>query len=334
MTNISIISACNNNCDFCFQKNSYHAQPDMLEFDEILKILEWARGSSRIGLLGGEATLHPECLRICRATSLRYPTVFFSNLLCKTELLEELIKLRMNWLVNTNARKELFDLFEENMHLLNNQTDNLNFTFGITLVGNLNIDIKYIENLVRLGKKYSNIVKSYRIALATPCHDKVYKLINFDKSLKELYSILNKENSNNRISYDCCVNYCQISPTLMAKIKNDTRTLGIMHTCSESRIDIMADKSVNFCGSTPSDLFSELKDYRMFDNRQQCYEYIKAFVANYMNKNKYICKSIRKCQNSECSGPCFALTANLVKEEQKKPKIIKIIDEFKRNFSN
>ena len=116
MTNISIISACNNNCHYCFQRDNYHKQNLMLDYAEVLKILEWSRGINRIGILGGEATLHPQCYEICKAAREGFATILFSNLLCDQELLSKLIKLDLKWLVNANARKELVDLFEDNLN--------------------------------------------------------------------------------------------------------------------------------------------------------------------------------------------------------------------------
>lgn len=334
MTNISIISACNNNCSYCFQKDSYHKQPDMLEFDEILKIFEWSKGSQRMGILGGEATLHPECLRICRASVSRFNTIFFTNLLCDSQLLVDLLKLDMVWLINTNSRPELLNLFDDNMSLLEQSRNLHKFTFGITLVGNPNEDIKYIKNLFRLSKKYPDLVQCYRIALATPTCDRKYKLINFDESLKLFYDVLNKENDKRTVAYDCSVNYCQISPKLMQYIINDSRTAGLKSKCGDVRIDIMADRSINFCGSTPSEIFSELKDYRMFGNWVECANYIQNFVVNYMKRHAFSCKYTHICNNKDCHGPCFALTASLVKEERNKPLYIQKFNSFRKNFLN
>ena len=62
--NISIISACNNNCDYCFQRNSYHNSGDMLSYEEIENILKWSKGAPIVRVLGGEATLHPDIIKI------------------------------------------------------------------------------------------------------------------------------------------------------------------------------------------------------------------------------------------------------------------------------
>ena len=63
--NISIISACNNNCEYCFQKD-YHTQGKMLTFEELEEIFQWGITEDRIGLLGGEPTLHPDIVKIVK----------------------------------------------------------------------------------------------------------------------------------------------------------------------------------------------------------------------------------------------------------------------------
>ena len=119
MVNISIISKCNNNCKYCFQQDSYHDLNMMLSYDDIDDILKWSKGTSRIALLGGEPTLHPDIVRIVQRCVSEFPVVIFSNLLCKTEILEKILSIGPNigWLVNTTTRDELKDLFEKNMKL-------------------------------------------------------------------------------------------------------------------------------------------------------------------------------------------------------------------------
>ena len=59
MANISIISACNNNCSYCFQKG-YHEQNKIMPLDEIKRIIDWFHPSNRVGFLGGEPTLQKD----------------------------------------------------------------------------------------------------------------------------------------------------------------------------------------------------------------------------------------------------------------------------------
>ena len=320
---ISIISSCNNNCSYCFRESEYEKEGSILEFDEVMKIFNWSMGSPRMGISGGEPTLHPDVYRICEESTKRFNTIFYSNLTCKTSLLSQLKSLNMAWLVNANVRDELFDNFESNMHYLNKMQNPQGTAFGITLTSNLEEDIGYIKKLIRLGKTYPRAVNYYRIALATPCHDKEFKLKNFDKSILEFYKMLDAENQYNiPVVYDCCINSCQLSNKVMLKILQDRRTDAFKHRCSMSRVDILSDRRLAFCASQPYEIFEDLKDYRMFADWFEAYNAIGQIVGNYMTKYQYFCKQVKNCTNKNCPGACFALTANLVKEEQKKPQVV------------
>ena len=57
MTNISIISACNNNCKYCFQQETYHKANLMLTYDEILDIFDWVADRDKMGILDNHGIL-------------------------------------------------------------------------------------------------------------------------------------------------------------------------------------------------------------------------------------------------------------------------------------
>ena len=189
--NISVIAACNNNCDYCFQRNSYHDSGNILSYEDIEDILKWSKGAPMIRILGGEATLHPDIIKINKRITEEFELGFFTNLLCDTKKLEELIEINYAfWLVNTTTRDELVDLFDENIKLLNKKS-NLPVSLGATLTSDLEQDEKYIRRLCKIAKENQRITKSLRIALATPCHDQVFRLVNFDKSIE--YNLLSSE---------------------------------------------------------------------------------------------------------------------------------------------
>lgn len=334
MVNISIVSACNNNCDYCFQKDSYHRINKILEYDEIEYILNWSHGTSRIGILGGEPTLHPEIVRIVQRAAQDYPVSLFTNLLCDTKTLIDITNVaRFGCLVNTTTRDELKDLFEENIKYLS-KLNQFNCALGITLVGDLEYDMKHILNLVRLGKTYSAICKRYRIALATPCHDKVFKLKYYDESVLKFYEISKKETPNIQISFDCAINHCLLSKNCYNTVMQDNRTMNVSFGCNrQSDIDIMSDRSINYCGSVPDEIF-KIRDYRQFSNWQECSDYINKIRHEFMEKHNLFCKEVTNCKNKYCPGACFASMVNLVKQEEKKPKIIREINKRLHKFNS
>ena len=321
--NISIISACNNNCDYCFQRNSYHNSGDMLSYEEIENILKWSKGAPIVRVLGGEATLHPDIIKINQRISEEFELGFFTNLLCDTKKLKELLKINYAfWLVNTTTRDELVDLFDENMKLLN-KVSILPVGLGATLTSDLEQDEKYIRRLCKIAKQYPRITKNLRIALATPCHDQEYKLVNFDKSIELFYEISKKEVPLTSISFDCAVNGCGISYECFNKVIQDYRTSNITYECpAEFTIDIMADKSINFCGSVPEEIIP-IKRYDYFPSWVEAGNYLNSIKYEITQRFHKICWEDKICSSPICQGVCFAAAANLLKQSGKHPELFK-----------
>ncbi len=309
MVNISIISKCNNNCKYCFQQDSYHDLNMMLSYDDIDDILKWSKGTSRIALLGGEPTLHPDIVRIVQRCVSEFPVVIFSNLLCKTEILEKILSIGPNigWLVNTTTRDELKDLFEKNMKLF--QKCKKEMSTGITLMMDEEYDNRSIENMVRLGKEYPDVVRHYRLGLATPFHKNKVELLCYDEPVLRFCELAKKETPNISIGFDCPTNNCQITPKTMAKLIEDYRVTQI-HMVSRCApiFDVMVDKSIKYCSSVPDD-FIPIKHYREFRNARECETFLLNFKNNYLQQNGLSCMlEKRDCVNEICCGICLATT--------------------------
>jgi len=333
LLNLSIISACNNNCNYCFQKNSYHDLDMMFGINEIKQILKWAKGINEVGILGGEPTLHPQCVDICNFISQYYNVRFFTNLLTKTETLEQLVKIKnMNWLVNTTTNPELQNVFNENIAYLSKVIDNYPIGFGITLTGDVDFDFNSIENLVRIGKLYPNIICNYRIAFASPCHDKIFKLKNFDKSIKYFYDYSYRHTPYIAISFDCSVNSCFMSNNVYLRIVQDRRTIRAFPVCSPGGFEILVNRAVKYCSSCPDELFN-INDYRMFENYFVCWDYITNLIREFIQEyGLFYCKTSKICTSKTCQGACLAAIANLVKQDKIKPEFIQKIKKLQVKY--
>jgi len=315
MLGLSIVSACNNNCEYCFQQNDYHKRNLILDYNDIIEIFNWAKGIDSIGILGGEPTLHPQFIDVCKEALKRFEVILFTNLLCEPEIIENISQYaRLSILINTTTRIDMKDLFEENLKLLSQKTKNNEVNLGITITGDVEYDSKHIDNIAKLVYDYPIFNKAIRVALATPNHDKVFDLIKHDKSLELLYDTLKKASPKTNIYFDCSVNMCQMSREVFSKILNDSRTSRFFYNCDNARIDIMADKTFNYCGSVPSDFFG-YKTYDIFSNWEECIEFVSSTREAFMAQFRYFCKDGRVCTNKNCAGACFALIANLVKQK-------------------
>ena len=294
----------------------------------------WCSGISRIGIMGGEPTLHPDCVDICKMASKSYNVIFFTNLLCPQNVLKQLMQInKMTWLINTTTRDEYIDLFDSNLEYINTLENIPAISLGITLTGDFLNDKKFISNLIRVALKFPRVTNIFRISIASPCHDKEYKLKNYDKSIIEFYRQIDKYTPNVRISYDCTVNCCQISSSLLSKILTDSRTWVISSSCNETTIGIMVDGKINNCFSTSEELF-KWKVYKDFDNWYECCNYISQIKNNFMKKYKNYCKECSKCQDINCHGACFASTVHLVNQDLKKNIFLRFFKKIKYKFLN
>lgn len=317
MVNVSIISDCNNNCKYCFQGHDYHKRNLMLTYEDIEDILRWSQGDRAISLMGGEPTLHPDIVRIIERCARERHTIILTNLLGPTNIIEEiLVKCpKIEWLVNTTTRDELVDLFETNIKILRKY--NVIITAGITLTLDKELDTKFINNLIKIGKEYSDIVHFYRIGQATPYEKGQIDLRSFYEPVKTLCKLAEKETIWIPISFDCSINHCQFSEKELANLikLNGVKDITNAEKC-KNMIEILADKSVVHCSSLPAGIFKRKKYYE-FNSYIDCNKYLEEQKNSFQKKYRFLCKEYKKkCDNSRCCstkciGTCFALSAHV-----------------------
>lgn len=319
MVNVSIITKCNNNCKYCFQEGDYHERNQMLTYEDIEDILLWSRGDGRIALLGGEPTLHPDFSRIVELCASERPTVIFSNLLGPTKVYEEVLTKcpQVGWLVNTTTRDELVDLFETNIKVF--QKHKIHIGAGITLTLNKELDTKYINNLARIGREYSDIVDHFRIAQATPYEEGKIDLSSFAEPIEQFCKLAERYTPWIPVSLDCPTNCCQIPEGDIFHLEQRYRVgrIDMIDHCHPV-FDIMADKTVKHCSSQPEDIMPK-KYYRDFENHIECERFLENIKQMYFEKYRYLCKEYHGgCNSTLCHGACFAITEYIRKYMLKK----------------
>lgn len=314
--NISIISACNNNCEYCFQ-HGYHEENKMLSYEEIEDIMQWGLSEPRIGILGGEPTLHPDIIKIMKKAKEYSHVCVFTNLLCKTDLLEKMIEIgNVGYLVNTTSRDELKDLFYKNAAMLHSKLDYLQrnrieFSLGLTLMNDEKIDQKYIDNMFNILNTYPGLTHHVRMGIATPFHEGTFDLMNYDGPVRYMIEKVLNDYADVTIGFDCSSNNCQISPRLMGEALENPRVLNFSLGCQEPVLDVLVDKSIKYCFSFPDD-FLRVDDYRRFRNSAEARQWYTMRVTEYMQENCYQCKYNKiSCDNRVCKGSCPAVNEYL-----------------------
>ena len=285
--------------------------------EEIEDIIQWGLNEPRIGILGGEPTLHPEIVKIIRKAKEVNNVCVFTNLLCKTELLEQMIEIGgVGYLVNTTSRDELRELFYKNVAMLHSKRDYLqrrqiDFSFGLTLMNDEKIDTEHIENMFELINKFPGLTRHVRMGIATPFHEGTFDLMNYDGPVSYMINKIMTDYADLTIGFDCPSNNCQISPRLMGEALENPRIVNFSLGCSEPVIDVLVDKSIKYCFSFPDD-FMRVDNYKRFNNSMEARQWYIRRVTEYMQANAYQCKFSKvSCENRVCKGCCPAVNEYL-----------------------
>ena len=308
MTNVSIISNCNNNCKYCFQKNTYHKKNLILSYEEISDIFKWTSDCPTIGITGGEPTLHPDIIKIASLANSSFKTkILFTNILCESEIIKDTTKYapELFWLINSTIPEEKQELFEKNIEYLNSNTI-YPLSLGITFTNNPEYDDINIKYLINLGKKYPKI-EVFRLSIAALDENMNVSLSSFAEPILKFCKLAKEHTPNIIIRMDCFINNCNIPLTQAASLIDEFEVKN-MYTTLNCRpvLDVMADKSVKYCFMTP-DNFLSTNSYKNFKTSKDCYEFLQKELDDYMKKNWLQCKNKKNCVNSVCDGPCVAL---------------------------
>ncbi len=322
---VSIISKCNNNCCYCFQReNSVQNKKEMVSFDDIKKIVTWVKGFYPcLIVLGGEPLLHPNIVDIMNYISNELQkSKIITNLITPDEQkFVNLIKIKnMNWLINVTPDKKNKDVFDRNIKLLfDKQFEEINskkqITFSLTLTGVENIDFYYIDNLIDMLKNLPQCYRNIRFTPQMPNNgnpNSIYVIKNYDKQYLYLLKKVKEENVIISASFDCGMNNCFISEEVLEIINKSKIFEAKIKLCSGPFIDITTDLKVLYCHYSSQSYFPS-KYYYEFDTPEQCLDYFieqkNEFYRNYSSDK------IKKINNEIYSDFCPAIVSKILKNE-------------------
>ena len=314
MPNIAIIDYCNLKCPYCFA-NDYiqNNQPKTISIEELYKIFNFLKKgiqpNNRIGIIGGEPTLHPnfkeilnEIITFSKDYHLRPPTVFSNGILLGQYSFlfnhdaTALINLNHPDIVG-NTKWSQIEYSLKNLEAAG-AFDNKRITIGINLYENMK-DWSYI---FEIAKKYN--LSEIRCSVVAPTCNIVYNTKDtYYENNKQLFlNFVKDANQNNIIvRLDCnSIPLCYFS--------DDEKTL-IYQTVKNFKsyctpvIDITPDyKAISCFGvGIPVDLND-------FENLEHLTRYFQMKQINSLIKNNKIgkCKDCPKIDNFSCQGGCLA----------------------------
>lgn len=172
MANIMMTDVCNLKCPYCFANEFVNKDTNEITLENFQKALEFIKTEpvAKVGLIGGEPTLHSkfrEILRILiedRAVPL---VVLFTNGVKMEEFADELAHPKFRILVNCNAPKDIgqaaFDKMCRNLdYMINERYMKERITLGINIYED-NFEYDYILDLL---KKYD--YDNVRMSIVVP----------------------------------------------------------------------------------------------------------------------------------------------------------------------
>lgn len=307
-TNIEIISACNNTCEFCYQKHK-HNSGKILSYEEIKEIIDWVSPETFIEISGGEPTLHPDILKILKYSLDKNYTVLFTNLLCDTSLVEKILEFSyFRWAINVNYRDELSGLFWENFSLICKNIEKVNknkqsFTFLIPISGEVQKDKERIDKLSELLKKGCSLPKEIQIELCRDLNEKILP-IDLSESLSLLFDVVEKDFDNIEMKFKCAIDFCSVNSDVIARIIKYGKC-SVAGACMREKVFVTVDKEAKFCRLCENN-FLTVKSYKIFQDSKACAGWLKEESVMYMSKHEKYCREMLngKCYNNICLGTC------------------------------
>ena len=312
--NIAITNYCNLHCPYCFANEFIESKKQNIteaQLDRILDFLLLSQQSRnyRIGVIGGEPTLHPQFRNILekiivfsKINNFITPTVFTNGI-----LLKEYIDLFDNakCLINVNHPDIIgasnWDKLEQNLMIFEYANNLKNVNFGINLYHNM-LDFSYIFELLKDFKK--NYI---RCSFVAPTNNKMSKE-EYYGSGKELFLNFIKEADKNHIEVNLDCNYIPFCyfDNQEVKLLKKVITPKSQNWC-EPVIDFTPDfKAISCFGTSKPIDVSLFKNYKELEHYFQFYQIYPLTLKN--NEGK--CKTCPSFSKASCQGGCLGFVKN------------------------
>ena len=308
--NIAITNYCNLKCPYCFANKFIESEKQSITEDQLDKILDFLFYSNlnkykhKIGIIGGEPTLHPQfqdiinkIILFSKVNNFNMPVVFTNGILLKEYAksfsdIQALININNPNIIGASKWND----FEKSLTLLDyyNTIDNINF--GINLYHNMP-DFSYIfEILKNFNKKY------LRCSFVAPTKQNINKE-EYYNSGKELFLNFIKEAEKNNILIHLDCNQIPLCYFNSKEIELIKKNINKRHeTWCNPVIDFTPDfKAISCFG------ISQPIEVSQFDTYQELERYfmMKQIFPYTLKNNEGKCATCSKFRNFSCQGGCL-----------------------------
>jgi len=327
MPNIMITKKCNLKCPYCFANEFVNKNNVDMKMEDYLKAIEFALTDpdERIGLIGGEPTIHPnfkEMLEVLIQDDRVNQVTLFTNGIYLDKYIKQLVHPKFSILVNCNSPTDIgekaYNKLVENLDLYINQyymQDRI--TLGMNMY---KPDFEY-EYIVDLVKKHN--FKYLRTAISVPNTKELKNTnaVDYFKLMKPYVMSFYYKLLDNGIMpfYDCnmlptCILSSREKDNLYYMIQNsgieDKNLLCDFTTC-EPVIDILPDLKAIRCFALSD---AEKVHIDEFNNIVE----LKAYFNNWFDSFGFNISSSPECKDCyerkvmKCTGGCYAFKINKI----------------------
>lgn len=315
MPNIILTEYCNLQCPYCFASKMIEEKTDdtkNISLEQLDIILKWLLPSTtsleRIGLIGGEPTLHPQFKEILGKINsfnefTNTPSIVFTNGINLSEFLP-VIGPNMSILINVNK------LTGKSLNKLNSVLDEINylnwFKIDKVILGcNLYQDENTYSYFWDIIDKYPDISK-IRMSITAPNNKELRanKELYYTKMKPILLQFLEETKKRKiKIDYDCNqIPLCLLND----EEQNLINRLGEFNNFCDPVIDITPDFKATCCFG----VYNTPIQCNNFNNIEELFRYFKnQMVIRTINNNTSMCQDCKKLQLAQCQGGCLSFSS-------------------------
>lgn len=324
MANIMINEVCNLRCPYCFAEEFVNKNPKEMSMDDFDTALNFALSSGcdeRIGLIGGEPTLHSHfkeiLIRLINDNRVKKVTIF-TNGIKINEYLNEISHPKIHLLINCNSPANMgVTAYETMVANINEMVFNRYFREKITLGINMykpDFDYEYILELL---KRFD--FKSVRTSISVP-NDPAYLSdpLNYFSIMKpRVIEFFNKLKDSDILPFfDCnamptCIwseeERSQISKDI-PQAKSKTNIFKSVVFCKPI-IDILPDLTIIRCFGLSENTKKKMHEFKTIEEARNYYSRtIDAFACNTCHSEE--CVSCQQREIGKCNGGCLCFKIN------------------------
>ncbi len=326
MPNIMLTYGCNLKCPYCFANEFVNKKSSYITEEAFIKAVEFLtrESNNRIGLIGGEPTLHPQFkdyLELLISNRNVSEVTVYTNGILLDKFINQIVSPKFRLLVNCNSPddigRENFERIRKNLvDLINNHYMRDRINLGVNLYTD-EMDYMFIVDLLKeLG------LHRVRISLTVPdfsrCSDKG-SIEYFKRRKGFLLQFLRDMHSNDILPYYDCNKppYCIWDNEEKEWLENMVAHYGVEsnlignHSFCYPVIDILPNLQAVRCFGMSEYEKVDIKD---FEGVSEIASYFLNQIdsASYLIPTDDVCKECRERKGRKCTAGCIGFKSRSI----------------------